>query len=213
MKQKFEAHGAGSNLWLIRHGQTDWNLTGRWQGQAPDAPPLNEAGRAQALAVRDQLKNGHFTAIYSSDLLRSRQTAQLLAEPLGLNVTLEPRLREMDLGDWEGMPSEEIKDRFPKELAERVRDPMNTRAPGGESPKEVAKRVIAAVDEISVRHCGEPVLIVAHGISLAVILCLARGIPLDHIYEYVPDNAKLCHVEWKTPVSIGEVIREEYYVV
>jgi broad specificity phosphatase PhoE len=213
IKQKFEAHAAGSSLWLIRHGQTDWNLKGRWQGQSPDAPPLNETGRAQALAVRELLKNEHFSAIYSSDLLRSHQTAQLLAEPLGLSVTLEPRLREMDLGDWEGMLSDEIKEQFPHELAERVRDPINTRAPRGESPMQVARRVISAVDEITLRHCGEPVLIVAHGISLAVIICLARGIPLDQIFEYIPDNAKLCHVEWRTPLSVGELIQEKYFVV
>lgn len=188
-----------TDFWLVRHGQTDWNLTGRWQGQAPHAPAINEVGRAQAFAVRNQLKDLQFSAMYSSDLLRSRQTAELLAEPLGLNVTLEPRLREMDLGSWEGMLFDEIRTRFPQELSKRARDPLNARAPRGESPMEVAERVIPAVDEIAVRHRDETVLIIAHGISLAIVTCRAQGISLDKLYEHVPDNAKPRHVKWKSP--------------
>lgn len=213
IKYKLEAGSAKTDLWLVRHGQTDWNLTGRWQGQAPDAPALNEAGRAQALALRPQLREGLFSAIYASDLLRSRQTAELIAEPLGLAVTLESRLREMDLGDWEGLFSEEIHARYPQELAERARDPFHTRAPRGESPQDVAKRVVSAVDDIVSRHCGESVLIVAHGISLAVITCLARGIPLDHLYEYIPDNARPFHLEWEAPGYVRNLKQGDLFVV
>ncbi|MDP2777935.1 MAG: histidine phosphatase family protein, partial [Anaerolineales bacterium] len=170
-----------TELWLIRHGQTDWNLTGRWQGQAPDAPGLNEAGRAQALALRDELKDVRFSAIYSSEMLRARQTAELIAEPLGLTVTLEPRLREMNLGAWEGMLSSDIEVQNPQELAERARDPFHARAPQGESPLEVAERVIAAVNDIATKHQDESVLIVAHGVSLAVIICHALGIQIDKV--------------------------------
>ncbi len=186
-----------TGLWLIRHGQTDWNLTGRWQGQAPDAPGLNDAGRAQALALRDELKDVRFSAIYSSELLRARQTAELIAEPMGLTVTLEPRLREINLGMWEGMLSSDIEVQYPQELTERARDPFHARAPQGESPLEVAERVIAAVGDIAGKHQDESVLIVAHGVSLAVIICHTQGIPLDKVYEYIPENAKLYPVKWK----------------
>jgi len=188
-----------TSFWLVRHGQTDWNLTGRWQGQAPDAPALNEAGRSQVLSLQDQIKNMPISAMYASDLLRARQTAELLAEPLGLQVIFEPRLREMDLGAWEGMLSDEIKARFPHELAERSRDPVHTQAPGGESPLQVAARVVAAANTIGVRHSDEAVMIVAHGVPLAVLTCLALDIPMERLYEFVPDNAKLIHVEWKAP--------------
>ncbi len=186
-----------TSLWLVRHGQTDWNLTGRWQGQAPYAPGLNDAGRGQAIALRDELKDIRFSAIYSSDLFRSVQTSNLLAETLGMTVTLEPRLREMNLGAWEGMLAEEIKAKYPKELEERARDPFHTRAPDGESPREVAERVLTAVDEIAGRHPNGNILIVAHGLSLAVILCHAQGLPMDQVYEHIPENAKPIHVEWK----------------
>lgn len=186
-----------TDLWLVRHGQTDWNLTGRWQGQSPDAPTLNETGRAQALAARAQLQDGGFSALYASDLPRSRATAELLAEPLGLIVTLEPRLREINLGRWEGMLSDEIERQYPQELLERQRDPFHARAPGGESPQEVAERVLAAVTEIAARHPGASVLIVGHGISLAVIICHAQGIPLERVYDHIPENAVPQRVYWK----------------
>jgi len=154
-------------------------------------------GRAQALAVLEQLRGTHFSAIYSSDLLRSRQTAELLAEPLGLTVTLERRLREINLGAWEGMLSGEIEAQYPRELADRARNPFHSRAPQGESIVEVAKRVIEAVNNITIKHQNESVLIVAHGVSLAVIICHVEGVPLEEIYEHAPENAKPYHGEWK----------------
>jgi len=185
-------------LWLIRHGQTDWNLIGRWQGQTRHAPGLNDTGRAQALAVRNQLKDANFSAIYSSDLLRARQTAELIAEPLGLTVVLEPRLREINLGAWEGMFSGEIEAQYSRELTERVRDPFNTRAPQGESPSDMMERVVVAVNDIAEEHTDESVIIVSHGVSLAIIICHTQGLPLNEVYEHVPENAKPYRVEWNS---------------
>ncbi|MBM3179994.1 MAG: histidine phosphatase family protein [Chloroflexi bacterium] len=186
-----------TDIRLVRHGQTDWNLTGRWQGQAPDAPGLNDMGRVQALALLNQLKDINFSAIYSSDLLRARQTAELIAGPMGLTVTLETRLREINLGVWEGMLSSEVETQYPQELAERARDPYHARAPQGESPSDMTERVVAAVNDIAKEHADESVIIVSHGVSLAIIICHAQGFPLDEVYEHVPENAKLYRVEWK----------------
>ena len=186
-----------TEFWLIRHGQTDWNLLGKWQGQSPDAPSLNETGRAQALALRDQMAGVEFSAIYSSDLLRARQTAELIAEPLDLTVTLDPRLREMDLGAWEGMLSSDIKSQYPRELEEREKKPFDAHAPQGESPRDVAGRVIEVVDEITHRHPGESVIIVSHGVALAVIICHAQGISMDKVYENIPDNVAPHCVNWR----------------
>jgi probable phosphoglycerate mutase len=183
-------------LWLLRHGQTDWNLTGRWQGQTPAAPGLNETGRQQALAACAQLSHIRFSAIYSSDLLRSVQTAELIAQSLGLAVTLEPRLREIDLGAWEGMLSEDIKARYPKEMEARAADPIRARAPDGESPADVVGRVRSALDDIAAAYPDRSVLIVAHGLSLAVIFCLARHIPIAEVYENIPENGKPFRVDW-----------------
>ncbi len=186
-----------TEFWLIRHGQTNWNLTGRWQGQTPLSPGLNETGRRQVLAIRDQLQGMMISAVYSSDLLRASQTAELLAASLGLPVMLEPRLREIDLGIWEGMLSEEIEQKYPQELADRARNPFYSRAPQGESPHDVAKRVLAAMDEIAEPHRDESILIVSHGIALAIIICHAEGISLEDVYQHIPDNALPYRVQWR----------------
>ena len=186
-----------TELWLIRHGQTDWNVLGKWQGQSADAPELNEAGRAQSLAIRAQLPASNFSAIYSSDLLRARQTAELVAEPLGLTVILESRLREINLGVWEGMLSSDIEAQYPHELTERKQNPFHTRAPQGESPSDMTERVTSVINEIERKHADETVIIVSHGVSLAYIICLAQGFPLDEIYQHIPENAKPYCVKWR----------------
>jgi broad specificity phosphatase PhoE len=186
-----------TELWLLRHGQTDWNVEGRWQGQSPRAPGINQAGRAQALAALETLKGARVQAVYSSDLPRARQTAELVAASLGLDVTLEPRLREIDLGEWEGMLYEEIAERFPRELAEREADRAHSSAPGGELPAEVAARVLAAAADIVERHPQEAVLVVSHGVALAAIVCRAMGRPIEAIYEHLPHNAEPIRVEWQ----------------
>lgn len=185
-----------TELWLVRHGQTDWNLAGRWQGQALDAPGLNATGRLQALGAFEKMGGINFSAIYSSDLLRARQTAEMIAVHFGLPVILESRLREINLGVWEGMLSEDIEAQYPKELAARARDPFNSPAPNGESLSEVAERVLKAINEIADSHHEKPVLVVAHGVSLAIIICHANGIPAADIYNHIPANAQPYYVQW-----------------
>lgn len=213
MRQDIGVFPAQSDLWLVRHGQTDWNLAGRWQGQSPAAPGLNEAGRAQAIALRKQLEGRQISTVYSSDLLRARQTAELLAEPLGLPVNLDRRLREMDLGAWEGLLSSEISARFPQLLLERDCNPVHTSAPRGETPACVAERVASALDDIVTKHRGEQVLIVAHGLSLAAILCLARGISLEQIYDHIPGNASLLHVDWEARAHAVKLNQTQFSVI
>lgn len=185
------------DFWLVRHGQTDWNRTGRWQGQASFAPGLNETGRTQVLAMGDEVRDANLSAVYSSDLPRARQTAELIANPLGLPITLEPRLREIDLGVWEGMRLDEIETKYSRELDERARDAFHARAPKGESLQDVAQRVLSAMDDIARKHPGESVLIVSHGISLAVIICRAEGFPTEDVYQHIPDNAQPYRIQWQ----------------
>jgi broad specificity phosphatase PhoE len=187
-----------TGLWLVRHGQTDWNLTGRWQGQSGNAPGLNDEGRAQVLEVCEKLQRRNITAIYSSDLLRARQTASLIADSLHLTVILEPHLREINLGIWEGMLSEEIKKDYAEELAQRSLHPFQTSAPNGESPHDVSERVLPAINEIAGAHHDENILIVSHAMTLAVIICQAMGFQKEDIYQLVPENAQPYYVQWKS---------------
>jgi alpha-ribazole phosphatase len=183
-----------SELWLVRHGQTDWNLAGRYQGQAD--VPLNETGLAQARALADSLTGTVFKALYCSDLARARQTAEILGERLGLAPRIDARLREIDQGEWEGLAFSEIVSHYANVMDARSQDPVNQRAPGGESVAEVAARVGEAAGDIARRHPQGPVLIVLHGLALATLTCQARYIPLANVYEHIPQNAAPEVISW-----------------
>lgn len=184
-----------TQLCLVRHGQTDWNLEGRYQGQSD--VPLNENGFAQAMQLAEQLKGETFAAIYSSDLLRARQTAQPVAKMLGMPVQIEPRLREINQGEWEGVLVEDIRARYAELWSQRTVDPASVRPPGGETVGEVAARVYAALDDIARLFPTERALIVSHGLSIATAICREKGIPVGQAYTVIPENVQPVWMEWK----------------
>jgi broad specificity phosphatase PhoE len=146
--------------------------------------------------------------LYSSDLQRARQTAEILAGAVGLSVQIDPRLREVDQGDWEGMLFRDIKELYAAEMARRKDDPANARPPGGESLKELALRMAGAADEIAARHPGaSPVLIVSHGLSLATLLARARQVSLTRAYDLIPENTNPEIIQWPAPAA--QIIHQE----
>lgn len=183
-----------AQLWLVRHGQTDWNLAGRFQGHAD--VPLNDTGRRQAGDLRHLLSGQRFDALYVSDLKRARQTAEPLIELSRRPPRLDRRLREVHHGSWEGLLRHEIIERFPEIWAERARAPHLARPPGGETIVEVAGRVASAMDEIASRHRGGRVLVVSHGVALATALCRVGRQPLQGVLDQIPSNAEPCVVTW-----------------
>ena len=183
-----------TTLCLVRHGQTDWNLEGRYQGQSD--VPLNEGGRTQARAVAGQLRVACFAEIYTSDLKRAKETADIIARHLHLPVTLEPRLREINQGEWEGQLVEVIKNRYARLWEERVRNPVMIRPPGGEALQEVAVRVYAALNDVARLHPESPVLIVSHGLALATAICRVRGVSIAQAYCMIPVNAEPIWIDW-----------------
>ncbi len=183
-----------TELWLVRHGQTDWNLQGRYQGHSDI--PLNATGLTQALEMAALIEGARIQAIYSSDLLRAHTTAQAVADKWRLPIHSEPRLREVNLGAWEGLQLSEIQARYAANWAERQRDPLYSRPIEGESIYDVAQRVWPAVDEIAARHTPGPVLVVAHGLALATLICGATNTPLSRAYEMIPENAAVTFVHW-----------------
>jgi broad specificity phosphatase PhoE len=184
-------------LWLVRHGQTDWNLQGRYQGHADQ--PLNAVGLAEAARAAQELARPEVVkldAVFCSDLLRAVQTAELIAAATGLTCFVDPRLREVKLGVWEGMLSTDIKQNFPDEIEARFRDPVAFRPPGGETLGEVAGRIFQAVDEITAQYPGGQVAVVSHGLALAVLIARAQGVEPGRAYELIPPNAVPQRVIW-----------------
>lgn len=175
-----------TELWLVRHGQTDWNAAGRFQGQSD--VPLNAIGLAQAETLAARLANTPFDALYSSDLSRAYRTAQYLAQTVGLPIRVEPRLREICQGEWEGMNYRQVVERF-GEPGDPLQSNVSTdRAPGGETILEVAQRVSAAVKDIAASHPGQRVLVVSHGLALATLRVQALGLPLNCVYQHILPN-------------------------
>lgn len=183
-----------TRLCLVRHGQTDWNLEGRYQGQSD--VPLNVNGRAQARTLAQRLENESFAAVFSSDLLRASETADIIAQTLRLPVRVDVRLREINQGEWEGQLVTDIATRYAELWAQRSFDPANLRPPGGETVGEVAYRVYAALDDITRQYPDQAVLLVSHGLSLATIICEVEKIPLGKAYQVIPDNAVPTWVGW-----------------
>lgn len=161
-----------TTLLLVRHGETDWNNEHRWQGHADR--PLNDTGRAQARELAEALAGREIGAVYASDLARARETAELVAAPLGLPVGLDAGLREVDVGDWAGRLVSEIERNDPAAFRRWQDGRQGWR--GGESYDEMGERVVAAVVRIAERHPDETVLVVTHGGSIRACRAAAAGL-------------------------------------
>ena len=152
-----------TTLLLARHGETDWNRDGRFQGHAD--PPLNDRGRRQAHALAELLADEPLEAIYSSDLLRAQETAQIVAMQRGMDVILDPQLRERDVGEWSGLTRAEIDERFPNQIQAW----REGRAVVGETREALNERVVEAAHRISRAHPEGVVLVVSHGGALRML--------------------------------------------
>lgn len=195
-----------TRLTLIRHGQTSWNGIGRYQGHAPI--PLSERGKAQAKCLAAALAEDRLPAVvYSSDLVRCRQTAAPLVDALNTPVFFDVRLREMDYGNWQGLTRQEMAEMDKHAFARYRADPFNVPVPGGESQRMLASRVLAALDDILATNAGEHILIVAHGGSLREILrhygLWSGGLPAPNASRSVLD----LHPEsgGAVPIMLGDL--------
>jgi probable phosphoglycerate mutase len=161
----------GATVLLVRHGETDWNREHRWQGHAD--PPLNAHGYAQARALAKQLAHSSARAVYSSDLDRARATADAVAAQIGVAVSLDPRLREVDVGEWSGLTSAEVAARYPGGMRRHQRGMTGWEL--GESYSAMTQRVLEALRAIGDTHPGETVVVVTHGGPMRSIWVAAGG--------------------------------------
>ena len=167
-----------TQVYLIRHGETQWNAEKRLQGQLDS--PLTGEGIRQAAVLAGRLSSVHFNAIYSSDLDRARHTAKIIGSRLNhVAVTFDNRIRERHFGCFQGLTWEEITDKYPEEAAKEFSgNPMNC-VPGGESKQQLQARVLAFFGDIALRHTHDKILVVSHGGVLNVWTRFVLHIPLD----------------------------------
>jgi alpha-ribazole phosphatase len=184
---------ASTRLFLVRHGETDWNLGRRYQGQSD--VPLNDRGLRQAEATARHLAEKEISLIVSSDLRRARQTAEAIALRCKLPVQEDQRLREMSFGAWEGMTHDEIQARWPGEREAWFADPVRIAPPGGETLAQVSDRVRSALDEIVKRSAGGTAVLVAHGGVLRTLICLAVGLDPQVQWRFRIHEASISEVQ------------------
>jgi len=181
---------------LCRHGQTDWNRLGRYQGKTDI--PLNERGQEQARELARSLREEPIVAVYSSTLARAYDTAREIARLHELEVRRDPRLDEINQGLWEGLRRDEIVVSHAELHARWVESPLDLRLPEGETLEEVRARVRAALDDILLLHADRTVCIVAHSVSMAVVKHELQGLSLADALRALPRNAS-----WERIRTVG----------
>jgi len=178
-----------TRLILIRHGETDWNVEGRWQGQID--VPLNENGKSHANRLVVDLAEAGIDAIYSSDLSRALETARPFAEALELPVRTDKRLREINQGEWQGLLVTDIQARYAELFRDRIANPHTVAPPGGETVAQVEERVYQSLEDILQRHPDETVAIVAHGFVIAVLRLRLEHKKVDEVWDLIPGSAQV----------------------
>ncbi|MFF3019950.1 bifunctional RNase H/acid phosphatase [Streptomyces sp. NPDC057939] len=189
--------GAPATFVLLRHGETALTPQKRFSGSGGTDPELSPAGRRQAEAVAAALASrGTVQAVVSSPLRRCRETAQAVADRLGLPVTVEEGLRETDFGAWEGLTFAEVRERFPDDLQAWLDSPKAAPTGGGESFATVTRRVSATRDRLLAAHAGRTVLLVTHVTPVKTLVRLALGAPPESLFKMELSAASLSAVAY-----------------
>lgn len=165
---------------FVRHGQTEWNVLGRYQGQTDIA--LSPLGIEQAEKLAAHFPVDKVEAVYSSDLVRAMTTARCVADLFGLTVEPRPELRELNFGDWEGLTYDEIVAKWPDALNNFFQHPDVLEIPHGESFPKLRERALDAVEKIVACHPNQTVAVFAHGAILRTILTAALHMDLKYIW-------------------------------
>jgi alpha-ribazole phosphatase len=171
------------NLYMVRHGQTAASRENRFSGSSD--PPLTEIGEAMALAFAQAYASMKWEAIYTSPMLRTRQTADALCRLTGNQARVEQGLKEVDYGEWEGLRQSEVKERWPEAFAYWADDVASRGTPGGETAFHVAARAMRVVEEIRSHHHEGNVLLVSHKATLRIITCALLGLDVRLFRERI----------------------------
>jgi alpha-ribazole phosphatase len=192
-------HGERGNimakLYLIRHGETDYNNALRFQGQTDI--PLNQKGIEQAEKAADFFRDIPLQAIYTSTLIRAKTTAEIIAGVKGMDVQETDALREMSFGIWENMNTKDIQKKYAKEWKDFFSSPARITIPQGENMLDVQKRAYPTVQEILDKYPEGDVAFVAHGGIIRVLICTMLGLDLNRAWHLHVGNASItCFYYW-----------------
>jgi len=181
-------------VYLVRHGSVAGAETGRFIGHLD--VPLSPLGERQISALALRLRGVALEAVYSSDLVRARRSAEILAAPHGLVPVERPALREFAMGRWEGLTGQEIRELDPAAFATWMADVAGYQFPEGENLDQLAARAWPAFEEVVAAHPRGAVGVVAHGGTNRLIVCRAIGVAPERILALGQDYAALSVLEW-----------------
>ena len=184
-----------NTFYIVRHGETDWNILGKTQGHGNSN--LTEKGIEQATTLAESMSKYPIDYIYSSDLGRAVETANILADVLNLEVNETNALREMGFGVWEGLLMDEIKENYADMYSIWRNTPHLFDVPGGETLSIIQDRVDEFIKEINEKYDNKHILLVSHSVTVRVILLSCLGSGLENIYRIKQDNTALNIVEFK----------------
>ncbi len=184
-----------TNLFIIRHGETEYNRIGRMQGRGVDQP-LNETGRRQAKATAVYLKDYGIDLAVSSSLKRSIQTAEIVAKNHRVNLLSYKELDELDFGIYEGKYSADVDEELTAIKERWQKGEVHLNLDGGESPSQALKRVKKRMQSIIEDHTGKNILVVLHGRLIRILLSYWLGYGLPRMQEIKHRNGSLNHLRW-----------------
>ena len=184
-----------NTFYIVRHGQTNWNILGKTQGHGNS--DLTPKGENQALELSKAIKEYPIDYIYSSDLGRAVQTAEIIGSTIGVDIIQTPSLREMGFGDWEGLLIEEIKKDHAKTYETWRNQPHLVNIPNGETLHIIKDRVDAFIKELNEKYDNKHILLVSHSVTVRVMLLSFLNSGVENIYRIKQDNTALNIVEYR----------------
>jgi alpha-ribazole phosphatase len=193
-------------IYLLRHGEVEGAETRRFIGHLD--VPLSSLGERQCRAQAARLVGAGLAAVFSSDLVRARRSAEIIGAPHGLTPIVIPALREMAMGRWDGLTAAEIREREPQAFADWMARVGEFPFPEGESVPDLLARVAPAFDNIVAAHAGRPIAIVAHGGPNRALLCRALGLPLGKLLAFGQDYGSLNVLEVRDGACLLRRINE-----
>ncbi|MBW2077399.1 MAG: histidine phosphatase family protein [Deltaproteobacteria bacterium] len=190
----FEREAFMTRVYLVRHGQTEWNRELRFRGRADIA--LNENGHKQARAIAHALKDNGITAIYTSPLMRSIETARPTAAVSNTEITTVQGLIDINYGEWEGLAYDEVRQRYAELYRQWEERPDLVTFPKGESLDEVRSRAFSAFTEIVGENRGKSILIIPHRVINKVLLCALLGLSTSKFWSIRQDTGCINGIEY-----------------
>ena len=197
-------------LILVRHGETETNRLGRIQGV--NQTPLNERGLEQAAAAADAICPDAPFTLYSSPLRRAAQTAEAIVERVGIRAIEEDGLIEMDVGEFEGLTGQQLRERFPDVMRAWDENAFQTVMPGGESLETVRDRAWQTVKNLADHHGGETVVAVTHNFTIQTILCTVLGMPPNNFRSLRIDLGSITRLDVGTGRTVQLSVNETWHL-